>query len=79
MNGGFAFWLMEGKADDWPLLLYPDWSQIERHAMPLVDFLVLWLSEMLPDCFDGVGKHFVDRTDPVFRNGYRAPDRDARQ
>jgi SMI1-KNR4 cell-wall len=78
MNGGFAFWLMEGKPDDWPLVLYPDWSQIERHPMHLVDFLVLWLSGRLPDCFDGVGQHFVNRTDPVFQNGYRGPDREVR-
>ena len=71
-NGGYAFWLMEGIPEDWPLILYPDWFEIERHDMLLVDFLVLWLSGALPDCFGGVGKHFVNRTDPVFRNGYRA-------
>ena len=73
LNGGHAFWLMEGRPDDWPLVLYPhSYFPIERHDMPLVDFLVLWLSGDLPDCFNGVGKHFVKRTDPVFRNGWRA-------
>jgi hypothetical protein len=71
LNGGRSFWLMEGEPDNWPLILYPDWSEIERHDMPLVDFLVLWLSGALPDCFGGVGKHFVKRTDPIFRNGWR--------
>jgi hypothetical protein len=70
-NGGYAFWLMEGTPHDWPLILYPDFSGIERHDLPLVDFLVLWLSGALPDCFGGVGKRFVNRTDPVFRNGWR--------
>lgn len=74
MNGGSAFWLTEGGPDDWPLVLYPGgFCPIERHDMPLVDFLVVWLSGMLPDCFAGAGKHFVNRTDPVFRNGYRGP------
>ncbi len=72
LNGGYAFWLMEGMPQDWPLIFYPDWSEIERHDMPLVDFLVLWLSGALPDCFGGVGNCFVKRTDPVFRNGLRA-------
>ena len=74
MNGGYAFWLTEGTPDDWPLVLYPDFSEIERHDTPLVDFLVRWLSGALPDCFGGVGKHFVNRTDPVFRNGWRGKD-----
>jgi hypothetical protein len=72
LNGGYAFWLTDGIPDDWPLILYPDWYEIERHDMRLVDFLVLWLSGALPDCFGGVGKSFVKRTDPIFRNFYRA-------
>jgi hypothetical protein len=36
--------------------------------MPLVDFLVLWLSGDLPDCFDGAGEDFRKRTDPIFRS-----------
>ena len=70
-NGGHAFWLTEGMPEAWPLILFPDWTEIERHDMPLVDFLVLWLSGALPACFGGVGKDFVNRTDPVFRNGYQ--------
>jgi hypothetical protein len=31
-----------------------------------------WLSGKLPDCFNGAGKHFVNRTDPVFRAGLRS-------
>ena len=70
LNGGHAFWLMEGMPDDWPLILYPDWTEIERHDMPLVDFLVQWLSGALPGCFGGVGNEFARRTNPVFQNGY---------
>jgi hypothetical protein len=31
------------------------------------------LSGELPDCFDGAGIHFVNRTDPVFQNFWKAP------
>ena len=72
LNGGYAFWLTEGMPEEWPLILYPDWFEIEQHDMALVDFLVLWLSGALPNCFGGVGEHFVNRTEPVFQNGFRA-------
>ncbi len=72
LNGGHVFWLTERRSDDWPLILYPhDYFPIERRDMPLVDFLVQWLQGDLPDCFNGVGKHFVRRTEPIFRNGWR--------
>jgi hypothetical protein len=67
-NGGSAYWLTEGRPDDWPLIFFPHGLRpIERHPMPLLEFLALWLSGQLPECFDGAGKHFVNRTDPVFR------------
>jgi hypothetical protein len=75
LNGGHAFWLTEGAPEAWPLVIYPDWTEIERHDIPLVDFLVMWLSGALPDCFGGVGKEFLNRTDPVFRNGHQASAR----
>ena len=66
-NGGYAFWLTGGPPEEWPLALYPHgFHPVERHPMPLVDFLVLWLSGKLPDCFNGAGAHFVKRTNPVF-------------
>jgi hypothetical protein len=69
-NGGYAFWLTEGQADEWPLILYPHgFNEFERHSMRLVEFLVRWLSGRLPDCFFGAGQYFVNRTDPVFQNG----------
>jgi hypothetical protein len=68
-NGGDAYWLTEGEPDNWPLVLIPHgYEPIERHEMPLVDFLVLWLSGDLPDCFDGAGEDFRKRTDPIFRS-----------
>lgn len=68
-NGGRAFWLTGGQPDEWPLVFYPHgFHPVERHDTPLVDFLVLWLSGELPDCFGGAGKHFVNRTDRVFEN-----------
>jgi hypothetical protein len=75
LNGGHAFWLTEAAPEAWPLIIYPDWTEIERHDMPLVDFLVMWLAGALPNCFGGVGKEFLNRTDPVFRNGYKASAR----
>lgn len=67
-NGGLAYWQMKGKANDWPLILIPrGFEPIEQHAMPVVEFLARWLSGGLPDCFNGAGKHFANRTDPVFQ------------
>jgi hypothetical protein len=67
-NGGSAYWLAEGRPDGWPLIFLPHGLEpVERHDLPLVDFLVLWLSGELPDCFNGVGGDFVNRTDPVFQ------------
>jgi hypothetical protein len=69
-NGGYAFWLTRGQPDDWSLVFYPHgFDLIESHPMPLVAFLVRWLSGGLPDCFGGVGKHFVNRTEPIFKPG----------
>ncbi len=68
-NGGSAYWLTEGRPANWPLIFLPHSLQpIERHPMTLLEFLVLWLSGELPECFHGAGKHFVNRTDPVFRS-----------
>ncbi len=69
INGGYAFWQTIGHPNEWPLILYPHglWK-FERYDMPLVEFLVLWLSGKLPDCFFGAGKFFVNRTDPIFQN-----------
>lgn len=67
-NGGSAYWLMEGRPDVWPLIFLPHgFEPIERVPMTLLEFLVLWISGYLPESFDGAGKHFVNRTDPVFR------------
>lgn len=67
-NGGYAFWLTEGRPDDWPLIFDPyDFSFIERYPMPLVEFLCLWISGRPADEGRGVWKHFVNRTTPVFR------------
>jgi hypothetical protein len=72
-NGGSGFWLTEGGPDEWPLIFLPhDLEPVERHDLPLVDFLVLWLSGELHDCFDTAGKCFVNRPDPVFRNFWKA-------
>jgi hypothetical protein len=66
-NGGSAFWLMEGRPANWPLVIIPHGLMpIERHAMPLVEFLVRWLSGELSECFDGAGACFLGKTDPVF-------------
>ncbi|WP_165233385.1 hypothetical protein [Aquisphaera insulae] len=66
-NGGAAYWLTEGRPDDWHLILVHDDFDFERHPMPLVEFLVRWLSGDLPECFGGVGSAFLNATDPVFR------------
>ena len=66
-NGGSMFWRTVGQPDDWPLILMPHGLEpIERYVMSLVGFLVQWLSGELPESFGGAGKHFVNRTDPIF-------------
>jgi hypothetical protein len=61
-NGGSMWWLTEGEPSVWPLVHLPHALQpIERHEMPLVEFLVQWLSGKLPGCFDGVGGAFAKR------------------
>jgi hypothetical protein len=73
-NGGEAYWLTEGRPDQWPLIFLPHGlTPVERHPRSLLEFLVLWLSGELPECFHGAGKHFVRRTDPVFRNARNFP------
>jgi hypothetical protein len=68
-NGGNLFWVTNGPHDRWPLVLY-NWRGgciSERHDMPLVDFLVGWLSGEIPDCFFGVGINSpIIKKDPVF-------------
>ena len=68
-NGGSMFWVTDGPPDGWSLVLY-DWRggyESERHEMPLVEFLVGWLSGEIPDCFFGVGIDSpIIRRDPVF-------------
>ncbi len=67
-NGGHAFWATRDHPSEWALILYPHgFHEFEIYEMPLIDFLVLWLSGKLPDCFFGVGKFFIDRTNPNFR------------
>jgi hypothetical protein len=67
-NAGHTYWLTEGNTEEWPLVLLPRGFQlVEQHPVPLVGFLVLWLSGELPECFNGVGKRFLGRTDPVFQ------------
>jgi hypothetical protein len=66
-NGGYAFWLTSGRPAEWTLAVFDDdFSECERYPMPLVEFLVLWLSGELPSCFSGVGGQFLDMTDPIF-------------
>jgi hypothetical protein len=68
-NGGNLFWVTDGPPDRWSLVLY-DWRggcEYERHRMPLVDFLVGWLSGQIPCCFFGVGIDSpIIKKDPVF-------------
>jgi hypothetical protein len=56
------WWLTEGKPSRWPLVHLPHaLHPIERHELPLVEFLVRWLSGELPGCFGGVGGAFAKR------------------
>jgi hypothetical protein len=68
-NGGNLFWIMTGPPDEWPIVLY-NWRGgyiFERHDMPLVDFLVGWLSGSISDCFFGAGIDSpIIKRDPVF-------------
>lgn len=68
MNGGDMFWLTAGQPDEWILVLY-DWRGgylYEQHPMPLVEFLVYWISGELPNSFFGAGRLPLYRDDPVF-------------
>jgi hypothetical protein len=73
-NGGFAFWAAEGAPDEWPLVLYPHaLHPAERHPMPLVEFLIRWLSGELKWCFHGPVKTSIRRAGPIFTPGPRPP------
>jgi hypothetical protein len=68
-NGGNIFWITDGPPEHWPLVVY-NWRggcDSERHEMPLVDFLVGWLTGEIPNCFFGVGIDSpIIKRDPVF-------------
>lgn len=68
-NGNNIFWITTGPPDRWSVVLY-DWRggyDSERHEMPLVEFLVGWLSGEIPGCFFGVGINSpIIKKDPVF-------------
>ena len=65
-NGGSVCWLTVGGPDAWPIIRIPHGLfPVERHEMPLVRFLVLWLSGELPQCFGGAGGAFA-RRGPVY-------------
>jgi hypothetical protein len=66
-NGGSAFWETKGRPEEWPLIFYESgFLGYERRPMPLVVFLVEWLSGRLPDSFFGVGNSPIVKRDPVF-------------
>jgi SMI1-KNR4 cell-wall len=68
-NGGNLFWVTSSEPKEWSLVLY-DWRggyDSEQHPMPLVDFLVGWLSGEISGCFFGVGINSPTiKEDPVF-------------
>jgi hypothetical protein len=78
-NGGEMFWLTSGQPDSWTLVLYDPrggW-QHEQYTMPLIVFLVEWISERMPQSFFGAGSDpEIIRHDPVFcRAGQVRPPR----
>jgi SMI1-KNR4 cell-wall len=65
-NGGYMWWLTAGEPDAWPLVRLPHGLRpVEQHELPLVEFLVQWLSGKLPESFGRAGGSFAE-PGPVF-------------